>query len=266
MMKRTMMAAAVLAVAAIAGGDVLAQPGGDNDRRGPQRKDGPRGKGPRGPGRFGGPGGPGRFGGPGGPMGQPPKPGRILPEFLQNRLQLTAEQKKQLGALQKEVDTQLQKILTDAQKKQLKEFAERRGRFGRRGPGGFGPGGPGGPRGGFGPGGPGRGFGPGGPGRGGPGGKVGRGGPRDPAVVRAEAMIERMMQHDKNKDGKLSKDELPEAARLFFDRADTNRDGFLDKSELRQLIDGRGRRGGPDGRRPRDGKRIPQPRPERDGE
>jgi EF hand len=96
-------------------------------------------------GRNGGPqGGPGGFGG-------PPAPGQVLPPFLQERLQLTDAQKKQLAYLQKEVDTRLGKILTDAQKKQLQEMRT-------RGPGGFPPAGPGGP-GGFppppgGPGGP----------------------------------------------------------------------------------------------------------------
>jgi hypothetical protein len=47
-------------------------------------------------------------------------------------LKLTAEQKKQLQELQKEVDGKLGKILTDEQKKQLKDPRD-------RGPGGFGP-------------------------------------------------------------------------------------------------------------------------------
>jgi hypothetical protein len=46
-------------------------------------------------------------------------------------LNLTSEQKKQLGQLQKEVEDRLAKILTDEQKKQLEGM--------RRG---FGPGGP----------------------------------------------------------------------------------------------------------------------------
>lgn len=92
-------------------------------------------------GREGGP--PGGFpGGPGGPGGfAPPRPGTILPPFLQDRLELTADQKKRLDALQKEVDGKLEKILTADQRKQLKEMGP---------PGGF----PGGPPGGF-PGGPG---------------------------------------------------------------------------------------------------------------
>ena len=74
----------------------------------------------------------------------PSQPGQILPAFMQEQLHLTKEQKKQLAELQKEVDARLAKILTEEQKKQMKE--PRRG--------GFGPGIPGGPgagQGGFGP-------------------------------------------------------------------------------------------------------------------
>jgi hypothetical protein len=120
---------------------------------------------------------PGGF--PGAP--EPPRPGQVLPPFVQERLNLTAEQKKQLEQVQKEVDAKLEKILTTEQKKQLAEVA--RNPFGGPG-GGFGPpgafGGPGGgfggPGGGFGPpGGPGGGFGP----PGGPGGfGMGFAGPR----------------------------------------------------------------------------------------
>ncbi len=79
------------------------------------------------------------------PIG-PPRPGQILPPPFQDILQLTAEQRKKLEVLQKEVDEKLQKILTEEQRKRLKEP---RDIF--IGPGGFGPpGGPGGP-GGFGP-------------------------------------------------------------------------------------------------------------------
>src|SRR5580658_9096862 len=93
---------------------------------------------------------------PGGFPGAPefPKPGQVLPTIVQERLNLTAEQKKQLAEVQKEVDAKLEKILTAEQKKQLAEVA--RNPFG--GPGGFG-GGFGGPGGGFGgPGGFGMGF------------------------------------------------------------------------------------------------------------
>jgi Spy/CpxP family protein refolding chaperone len=95
-----------------------------------------------GPGGFGGPGGPGGFGGPGGPggpggrfMGAPPRPGEILPGMLRQRLQLTAQQRTQVDALQKEVDGKLAKILNADQKEQLAEMRQ-------RGPGGPPPGGP----------------------------------------------------------------------------------------------------------------------------
>jgi len=96
------------------------------------------------------------FGGPGGPGGPPPgfmiggmpKPGEVLPPMLRRELKLSTEQIQELEDLQKEVDRSLDKILTAAQKTQLKEIGSRgpRGfgppRGGRRGPGGP----PGGPR------------------------------------------------------------------------------------------------------------------------
>lgn len=87
-------------------------------------------------------GGPG-MGGPGGgfPGGfRGPPPGVILPPPVQDTLQLTEAQKKELAALQKEVDEQLVKLMTDEQKKQWKEMKDRAA----GGPGGGFPGGPGG--------------------------------------------------------------------------------------------------------------------------
>ena len=118
----------------------------EKENQGGGRGDGPGGRGPGGPG-GGGPGGPGGRG-----RGGPGQPGQVMPNFLQDQLNLTDAQKKQVADLQKDVDARLDKILTGEQKSQLKEM---RGR---------GPGGPGGGRGG--PGGPGGGPG----GRGGPGG------------------------------------------------------------------------------------------------
>ncbi len=179
---------------------------------------GPGGPGRRGPRGFGGPGGGpggGRGGpdGPGGPapggFGGPPQPGQILPSFLQDRLNLSADQKKQIDDLQKDVDGKLGKILTAEQMKQLSQLRDGFGRGGRAsgasdrpggpGPGGRGPGGSGdrGPRGsgppadrqggGPPPGGPGE-RGPGGPpgdpqgrGPGGSPGERGSGGPGGPA-------------------------------------------------------------------------------------
>jgi outer membrane protein assembly factor BamB/Spy/CpxP family protein refolding chaperone len=102
----------------------------------------------------GGRGGRGGFGGAGGGaggFGNPPQPGQILSAFTQQRLNVTADQKKQLDELQKDVDGKLAKMLSDEQKKQLKESpqgggrgAGGRGEAGRGGAGGRGAGGFGG--------------------------------------------------------------------------------------------------------------------------
>ncbi len=90
-----------------------------------------------GPGEFGGgiPGGGAPGGGRGGPgrFGRP-QPGQLVPTFMQSVLNLTDEQKKKLDELQKEAESKLAKLLTDVQKKQLKDARENpQG----RGPGGF---------------------------------------------------------------------------------------------------------------------------------
>jgi Arylsulfotransferase (ASST) len=100
--------------------------------------------------------------GPGGFAGMP-LPGQVMSVATQVALKPTPEQKTQLVDLQKEVDARLDKVLTDDQKKQLKQMRED---FTHGGPPGFvfaGPpgGGPGRPGGGP-PGGPPGGF-PGGP-------------------------------------------------------------------------------------------------------
>jgi Spy/CpxP family protein refolding chaperone len=120
--------AAVVALAV----PLMAQPGGD-------RKPGDGDKGPG--------------GGPRGFKGGPPRPGQLLPGFLQERLNLTAEQKKQVEELQKEVQGKLEKILTREQREELEEMRERfADKKGPRGPDGrddgpreFGKKGPGGP-------------------------------------------------------------------------------------------------------------------------
>jgi len=78
---------------------------------------------------------------PAGPPGgrfEVPKPGDVLPGGVQQRLKMTAEQKKELTEFQKDVDAKLGKILTAEQKKSLQEMRDRP--FGPPGPLG-GPGG-----------------------------------------------------------------------------------------------------------------------------
>jgi hypothetical protein len=101
-------------------------------RGGPGDRGGPPGGFDGGPGGPGGPGPRGR-GGPGG-FGGPPQPGQVLPPMLQDMLELTDEQKKQVADLQKDVDARLAKILTDQQMSRLKQMRQR----GPRGPGGRG--------------------------------------------------------------------------------------------------------------------------------
>jgi Spy/CpxP family protein refolding chaperone len=79
---------------------------------------------------------PGAAGAGGGPAG-PPQPVQVLPTFVQEQLRLSDEQRKQLKALQEEVDGRLAKILTAEQQQQVQKFGPPQG-----GPGGFG--GPGG--------------------------------------------------------------------------------------------------------------------------
>jgi hypothetical protein len=122
-------------------------PGGDRGS-GPRDDGGPGDRGPGGPdgpgpGGPGGPGGRGQ-GGPGG-FGGPPQPGQIMPPRMQEMLKLTDDQKKAIAELQKEVDAKLAKILTDDQKKQLKEMRNRRPPRRDNGPDGPPGGGPGGP-------------------------------------------------------------------------------------------------------------------------
>lgn len=73
-------------------------------------------------------------------------------------------------------------------------------------------------------------------------------------------LVTRMLNFDENKDGKLSKDELPERLQGMFARADKDEDGFLSKDEISADLGsrtggegagrgGRGGEGGPGGGR-----------------
>src|SRR3954454_15162850 len=79
-----------------------------------------------------------------------------------------------------------------------------------------------------------------------------RGGARAPADD-VNGFVARMMAFDKNKDGKLTRDEITdERLQRLFDRADTNKDGTVTREELEALaakeVQGGGRgQGGPGG-------------------
>jgi Ca2+-binding EF-hand superfamily protein len=74
---------------------------------------------------------------------------------------------------------------------------------------------------------------------------------------------------DKNKDGRLSKAEVPQPMAGLFDRMDQNKDGFVDQNEMRSM-GGKGRPQGGGGGSPQldpttglpvgGGKGRPQPR------
>lgn len=96
-----------------------------------------RGRGQGGPGRGEGrpegqgPGGRGMGMGPGAGMGF--QPGTIMPAFVMERLGLSEEQRRDVRALQEEVEKKLASILTEEQKEKLKEFGQQRPGFGARG-------------------------------------------------------------------------------------------------------------------------------------
>lgn len=83
--------------------------------------------------------------------------------------------------------------------------------------------------------------------------------------VRLGRVEQMLADYDKDKDGKLSKEEVPEQIQSFFETLDTDGDGFLSKEELDVVgrMGGRGgnRGGGRGGETPPD-----NPEPPKDGE
>jgi hypothetical protein len=79
--------------------------------------------------------------------------------------------------------------------------------------------------------------------------------------VAVEDLVRHVMSFDRNGDGKVTRDELPERMHYLFELGDTNRDGALDRDELTRLAEkirqtetargpgpgGPGRPGGPGG-------------------
>jgi hypothetical protein len=57
-----------------------------------------------------------------------------------------------------------------------------------------------------------------------------------PAPIRVDDIVERIMAFDKDKDGKVTKDELPERMHHLIALGDTNKDGALDKDEVKKLV------------------------------
>jgi hypothetical protein len=59
--------------------------------------------------------------------------------------------------------------------------------------------------------------------------------PTQPAPVSVDDIVERITAFDKNKDGKVTKDELPERMHHLIELGDTNKDGALDRDGIRKL-------------------------------
>lgn len=228
--------------ASLIAGDSYAQNRGDD--RGQGR--GGFGGGDRGQGRggFGGPGGGERRGSGGRPN---------FMSFLPVLIALDADKNGEISGKEIENAAAALKSLDKNGDGKLTEEEVRPERPpGGRGRGGFG----GGERGGFG--------GPPGGNRGGQG-RGGFGSPGGGNRPSAADMAERMMAFDRNKDGKLTKDELSERMHATITEADTDGDGAASKEELIKLAEKRSGRGGqgdrgPGGREGQrgDGARTPQ--------
>jgi hypothetical protein len=59
--------------------------------------------------------------------------------------------------------------------------------------------------------------------------------PDPPSRLGVDDIVERIMAFDKNKDGKVTKDELPERMQHLIALGDTNKDGALDRDEIKKL-------------------------------
>jgi len=73
--------------------------------------------------------------------------------------------------------------------------------------------------------------------------------PPGPRGVPEDDLVQRLMSFDKNKDGVITIDELPERMQTLFQQGDKNKDGVLDIEEIKQLAKERSQvrpgRGGP---------------------
>ena len=63
----------------------------------------------------------------------------------------------------------------------------------------------------------------------------GRGAGQAAAGASPDELLQTLLAFDKNKDGKLQKDEVPDRMQGLFTRGDTNKDGILTASEIRGL-------------------------------
>jgi len=74
----------------------------------------------------------------------------------------------------------------------------------------------------------------------GPGGRPGR-------APDVDELVERILSFSKNKDGKVAKEDLPERMQYLIEKGDTNKDGVLDRDEIKKLAADLSREGSPRG-------------------
>ncbi len=65
--------------------------------------------------------------------------------------------------------------------------------------------------------------------------KDGPQGVRRPAPITVDDIVDWIMSFDKDKKGKVTKDDLPERMQYLIEKGDTNKDGALDRDEVRTL-------------------------------
>lgn len=239
----------MLAVAAMVSSVVIAQPpgGGDRPRDGERRgAEGERGRGDGPPPRRDGEGRPDRQGGRPDDRGFGPPPNPLMTALdADGDHTISAEEIRNAAKALARLDRNSDGKLT---------MDELRPDFGDRGPRGFdGP--------------PPRRDGEGG--RGGEGRRDGGRGGEGGRPANSDQFLDRVMSFDEDKDGKLSRKEIPERMQRMLDRGDANKDGSLDREELKKMFEQfQGGRGGQDGRPPRGGDRPPRDgeRPPREGD
>jgi hypothetical protein len=54
--------------------------------------------------------------------------------------------------------------------------------------------------------------------------------------ISVDDIVARILSFDKNKKGKVTKNDLPERMQFLIDLGDTNKDGALDQAEIRELV------------------------------